>query len=63
MRGSLLQCSYVSIGQKTSQTASGAGRQEYDRAYAQDVPSLEYRGPRGRRSLTFVKGAGFATKV
>jgi hypothetical protein len=35
MRGSLLQCSYVSLGSETSQTVLAAGREEYDRAKGQ----------------------------
>jgi len=35
MRGSLLQCSYVSSGSETSQTALAAGREKYHRAKGQ----------------------------
>jgi len=35
MRGSLLQCSYVSLGSETSQTALAASREKYHRAKSQ----------------------------
>jgi hypothetical protein len=35
MRSSLLQCSYVSFGSETSQTALAAGREKYHRAKGQ----------------------------
>ena len=47
MRGSLLQCSYVSLGSETSQTALAASREKYHRAKSQ-VCANELNRSRGR---------------